>query len=157
MSKFQLWNLNAILLVNNWYSLIHWLTYWPLSPGSIEVNRELTIDVVVDFSSIMQQPELLPAHHPARFSICQFMAERHVQVKTTHRCQRPPPCYRRAAIIIFIFKKVMFTWWSGDDCPACLPISPEKSCHMFPPVSDTLRSESTNTVWLEPKSHTHRP
>lgn len=33
----------------------------------------------------MQQPELLPAQHPARFSICQFMAERHQQMEATHR------------------------------------------------------------------------
>lgn len=29
----------------------------------------------------MQQPELLPAHHPAGFSICELMAERH---RTAH-------------------------------------------------------------------------
>lgn len=37
----------------------------------------LTIDIIIDLSSIMQQPELLPAHHPAGFSICELMAERH--------------------------------------------------------------------------------
>lgn len=36
----------------------------------------LTIDIIIDLSSIMQQPELLPAHHPAGFSICELMAER---------------------------------------------------------------------------------
>lgn len=58
--------------------------------------RELTIDVVVDFSSIMQQPEFLPAQHPARFSVCQLMAERHGQTERTRGRQTLPSSDGRA-------------------------------------------------------------
>lgn len=39
------------------------------------VELQLTIDIIVDLSSIMQQSEFLPTHYPASLSICQFVTE----------------------------------------------------------------------------------
>lgn len=86
------------------------ITWWPFELWAQEASRELTIDVVVDFSSIMQQPELLPAQHPARFPICQFMAERQrtdgedTQASNAALWRRTPHWSLRAQADVYVMK-----------------------------------------------------
>lgn len=108
----------------------------------------LTINIVVDLAGIMQQPELVPIHHLASFSICQLMTERHTQMEmhiNTLACWYKK-LYLEEVYHVFqyIWCKRMFTWQNGDGHPVCLPIFLKRKHRRSPQVSDTPHSIKHN-------------
>lgn len=83
------------------------LPAWALNKTSARTH---TVDVVVDLSGVVQQPELVPSHHLPGLSIGQFVTAD----TRTHGVRRQKPDINRSSLYSFSWRRTHVTKWA---CP----------------------------------------